>query len=489
MHVLQQHTFDIQCSSQNFGKEIQNQLSVLLEKDFYPKLEILFDKYAIKTHNWNIELMEIDLPKISIKNWKSELVNHSLYQIEEYLKKSIPLSLVNKKQAVKNEMFIPNEQHLSFLFFNYLKTGILAENSISQDLNTILEKIEISTEFLQKLFRNFEEETIYLERFLLSIPNFFKEKVISSLVGFKKIRLSVLTKIMSGEEFNTLEIKYLKEVLFKQKELASQWLELMQWINYIQQKSSSKQIILERCIQLSTKYWNISFSEMKQFFQIISTNDKTELQQVLNEIKIFLQTFSKSDFSNTPSNDLSDKVEKSADITKLKTNDIGKVQFIGNAGLVILHPFLNSLFQQLDLCENDIWKNKNSQHKAILLSQFLITGQEKMYENELVLNKILCGLPIDNLVNTNLKFTTKEKEKCKNLLQAVLEYWKTMSKSSIEALQETFLQRDGKLEIQIYGFELWVEEKGYDILLEQLPWGIGMVKTPWMEQYLTCNWN
>lgn len=489
MHILQQHTFDIQCSSQKIGTEIQNQLNALLENDFYPKLEILFDKYALNTHTWNIELLEIELSKVSIKNWKSELVNHSLYQIEEYLKKSIPLSLINNKQVVKNEMVVPNEQYVSFLFFNYLKTGILAENSMSPDLNTILVKIEVTTEFLQKLFRNFEEETIYLERFLLAIPNFFKEKVISSLVGFKKITFPVLNKIICSEKFNTLEIKQLKQFFFKQKELTSQWLELLQWINYIQQKSSSKQIILERCIQLSTKYWNISFSEINQFFQIISTNDKTELQQVLNEINIFLQTFSKSDFSNTPSNDLGDKVEKSADITKLKTNDIGKVQFISNAGLIILHPFLNTLFQQLDLCEKETWKNRNSQHKAILLSQFLITGQEKMYENELVLNKILCGLPIDNVVNTNLKFTKKEKQKCKNLLQAVLEYWKTMSKSSTEALQETFLQREGKLEIQRNGFELWVEEKGYDILLEQLPWGIGMVKTPWMEEYLTCNWN
>ncbi|MBC7862174.1 MAG: hypothetical protein IAF38_04315, partial [Bacteroidia bacterium] len=94
------------------------------------------------------------------------------------------------------------------------------------------------------------------------------------------------------------------------------------------------------------------------------------------------------------------------------------------------------------------------------------------------------------VVNTKLKITPKEKKLALSLLEAVLENWKTMGTSSVEALQETFLQREGKLELQANDtYELWVEEKGYDVLLAQLPWGIGMVKTPWMENYLTCHWN
>lgn len=95
----------------------------------------------------------------------------------------------------------------------------------------------------------------------------------------------------------------------------------------------------------------------------------------------------------------------------------------------------------------------------------------------------------DDLVNTKLKITQKEKEKCNSLLNAVKEYWKPMEKSSVEALRETFLQRDGKLDqSNPNAIELWVEEKGYDILLAQLPWGIGTIKTPWMDFYLISNW-
>ena len=65
-----------------------------------------------------------------------------------------------------------------------------------------------------------------------------------------------------------------------------------------------------------------------------------------------------------------------------------------------------------------------------------------------------------------------------------------MSTSSIEALQQTFLQREAKLtRLPNHEYELWFEEKGVDILLDQLPWGLGTIQTPWMENYLICHWH
>ena len=167
----------------------------------------------------------------------------------------------------------------------------------------------------------------------------------------------------------------------------------------------------------------------------------------------------------------------------------GQVFYVNNAGLVILHPFLPTLFEQLGLTEKNEWVNKPALQKAVLLTHYLVFGESEIDESQLILNKILCGLSIDEVINTQLILEENEKERCKSLLDAVLDYWKIMSNSSKEALQGTFLQREGKLEIQVNGFEMWMEEKGYDILLEQLPWGIGMIQTPWMESYLTCNWN
>ena len=164
--------------------------------------------------------------------------------------------------------------------------------------------------------------------------------------------------------------------------------------------------------------------------------------------------------------------------------------YVENAGLILFHPFLKSLFEQLQLTQNEIWTNKMSQHKAILLTQFLIRGETKIGENELVLNKILCGFPIENVVNTQLEITQKEIEKCESLLQAVIEYWKILGDTSIAGLRETFLQRKGKILLtENEKLELWVKQEGVDVLLAQLPWGIEMIKTPWMEDFLQCYWN
>jgi hypothetical protein len=149
---------------------------------------------------------------------------------------------------------------------------------------------------------------------------------------------------------------------------------------------------------------------------------------------------------------------------------------------------LKQLFEKSELCINEKWKDTRSRDKAILLTQFLITGLPDFNENELILNKILCGSEVESEINTKLKISKKEKELCQSLLQAVLEHWSLMKDSSIEALRETFLQRNGKLVFHESRIELWVEQKGVDILLADLPWGIGWIKTPWMEGYLTVNW-
>jgi len=173
-----------------------------------------------------------------------------------------------------------------------------------------------------------------------------------------------------------------------------------------------------------------------------------------------------------------------------KNEIIDRSLYLKNAGLVLFHPFLKSLFEQLNWCENEKWHSKTAQQKAVLLLHYLINGNQNYFENELLLNKILCGFSITEVINTKLKLSKKELEKANSLLLAVIEYWKILGNTSVEGLRETFLQREGKLELSNDGsYELWVEQKGVDVLLSDLPWGIGLIKTLWMKNYMNCYWN
>jgi len=480
MHLIHTHSVDIHCSSQDFGNELHRQLGYLLEKEFYPKLELLFEKYEYQYHTWSIDLLDLQLPKISKKNWKYEIINQSLNQIEEYLKNNRPV-IHSGRVAVIEESYnlVMNVYYASDLFFKFLRSGVLIENSISNQLEKVLNEIEVNEEFIKKLMELFENNSTCLIRWIFSVPDYFKVKVINLASDFPIQLKSFFLKTIKDTES-------VSQKFFKESILTLQWIEMIQWADFLIQKTASKNPLFETLFSLSVKYWNFTSEELIRFFSLIETQIANDKEKGSYFRKEFFAGFKKHIREDNKIIEASDTVQNESEMKTVA----GDIYFITNAGLIIFHPFLKSLFEQLGLCENEKWKDTRSWHKAILLTQYLITGQVNFFENELILNKILCGFPIEGEVNTKLIINKEEKEKCHSLLQAVLEHWKTMSSSSIEALRETFLQREGKLDLSNpYSYELWVEEKGVDILMAQLPWGIGMIKTPWMENHLTCNWN
>ncbi|MCF2219897.1 hypothetical protein H9Q08_11310 [Chryseobacterium sp. PS-8] len=488
MHLLQKHIVDIQCSSQSFGKEVQNTLSDVLEKDFYPKLEIILDQYSIENYEWEIENLSIELPNISQKNWKKELVNHTLLKIEEYLKDHFPVLKFNKtKEKLENFGFESQEEFAEKLFFNYLKTGIIAENSYSKNIDEITKKIEISEFFIEKIINIFDESKTALIRFYFNTKESFKEKVI-----FEILKLSTSKQPIS----QILKAFFNSEIKFSSVEELEKWLHQQQ--NFAENKDFKNQKLQRKDKEQD------DFNEINQNRKEPLKSDEDAFHQENDSNKINNEKFSINkgeipendkgnsvNFNETNNQNQKKEQQDSRENIKANTSELQiSSLYIDNAGLVILHPFLVNLFQKLNLCKDEVWIDKESQHKAVLLTQYLITGQEIFFENELILNKILCGFPIDEVVNTKQKISQEEKEICNDLLLVVLEYWSVMKNSSLEALRETFLQRNGKLSVSgLCSYELWVEDKGVDILLEQLPWGIGMIQTPWMEELMTVNWS
>ncbi len=498
MHLIQQHIFDIQCSSQGFGKEIQGQLPMLLEKGFYPQLEALFNTYDVKNHVWNIDTLDIEIPTISKKYWKTEVVQKTLAAVEAYLKKNHSSFQEKKDSLINSSPFISKSDQASYLFFNFLKTGKVIENTVSKDLEKIVSKIDVQETFVKELIMNFQSNKNALMRWIFSVPAFFKELVIRKFNMFPNEFLNLFDTILNRNEKQDEAVKNFLKRLNKTHLLKEQWIELIQWVYYFEIKGISKEIIFKEFVQRSNEFWEITAQEIHSLCQYILENHSSVLST--NEVNSFFQSLKRSiSFDSNRNNKINAStiqvgdIEQNLNLTSHEKNkiDVEKTHYINNAGLVILHPFLKALFEQLDLCEKDgTWKKKRNQHKAILLTQYLVNGTQKIQESDLILNKLFCGFSIEEVVNVKLKITKKEKEKCNNLLEAVKEHWKVMNRSSIEALQETFLQREGKLELlRENEYELRIEEKGVDILLEQLPWGLGMIQTPWMEHYLHCHWN
>ncbi|MDD5268361.1 MAG: contractile injection system tape measure protein [Methylococcales bacterium] len=160
--------------------------------------------------------------------------------------------------------------------------------------------------------------------------------------------------------------------------------------------------------------------------------------------------------------------------------------YIQNAGLVILHPFLPQFFEALGITAED---KLLKPERALCLLHFLITGQSIAPEYELILPKILCNIPLETPVESDMELTDSEKEEAEALLLAVIRHWDVLKNTGIDGLRGTFLLRLGKLCLRNDGdWLLQVESKAYDILLNHLPWGIAMIKLPWMQRMLWVEW-
>jgi hypothetical protein len=125
---------------------------------------------------------------------------------------------------------------------------------------------------------------------------------------------------------------------------------------------------------------------------------------------------------------------------------------------------------------------------AVYALHYLASGNVEAMEYELIFQKFLAGIEIEEPLMPVELLNDKEKAACDELLIQVLEYWEPLRNTSATGLREGFLQRNGKLEHIHSGWHLSIEQKTLDILLGRLPWGISLIKFPWMKEMLTVTW-
>lgn len=162
--------------------------------------------------------------------------------------------------------------------------------------------------------------------------------------------------------------------------------------------------------------------------------------------------------------------------------------FVNHAGLIILSPYLVTLFEKSKLLQNGDFINLQSKMKAVHLLCYAATGSSNLGEEHLVIPKVLSGLAIKLPIDSNIQLENEDKELVNSLLSSITQQWEPLKNSSIETLRESFLQRKGKLEDKEDFLQLHIETKGIDILLDQIPWNIGMIKTQWMDKLLQITW-
>tara|TARA_R110000744_G_scaffold297796_1_gene407542 strand:+ start:375 stop:1508 length:1134 start_codon:yes stop_codon:yes gene_type:complete len=169
-------------------------------------------------------------------------------------------------------------------------------------------------------------------------------------------------------------------------------------------------------------------------------------------------------------------------------NDFTDEIRVNNAGLIIFWPFLTRLFEQLNLVENGLFISKSARNRAIYLLQYMVNNTTDDPEFELVLNKILVGMPISEHLDPIENLSLEEKNMTVSLINGLIANWEKVRDASPAAIQETFVQREGFLLIKEENMHLKINKKGVDVLLMSIPWNLSLIKLPWMEKPLHIEW-
>jgi len=413
--------------------------------------------------------------------------------------------------------------------FNYL-------SQIWTELNLILNKLKLSNRLQKELqkylyivafeiaLQNISDKNIWLQKYFSVIKNFFRIKLPEMNFEdsfFEIINSTQKQRIPTFDNFAIKQgivfINYYTSGSFVENNIQTIGFNLIFYLKY------------------GYLHWSFPFGRLQKLAELINNNNEQiilnfgdDLQEILFSkfaiqrlFSLFNSKMAEDFFKNLYNKVIDadkiieqDKIEKLEELKNLFPNkdieetyeqivqekidwvnepeDIEKI-YVKNAGLVLLCNFLSFLFKRTKLIVREekkhVFKDEESQHRAVLLLQYLVTGTEEFNEHELILNKIICGVELRKSINTKLKLTEKEKSEADLLLKSVIGHWKILGATSLDGLRETFLRREGVISLKNSTYNIIVEQKAIDVLMSSLPWTFLTIKLSWTDYVIYVEWN
>ncbi len=160
--------------------------------------------------------------------------------------------------------------------------------------------------------------------------------------------------------------------------------------------------------------------------------------------------------------------------------DLDEPLLVKQAGLVLLQHQLPALFARLNWLEPGAGTViPDIQARAPHLLEFMAGGDEQTPEYNMALHKLLCGLPLDAAVESNIGLTPAEKQCALDALGEAA----AMHGMQRDELRSGWLQQEGRLQYSHDAWRLKIRRQ-----TPGNPPGADAVKLPWMQQWLTVQW-
>ena len=412
-------------------------------------------------------------------------------------------SILKTGQKLVSNSKISDTNGVVFSFLKFIKktnlsidTDILNSDIKQITFNNFIKELRYFVEFksLNRLNQVLQTDKLYL-----SLLKFRSNLILKKqLHGWSRqeSKIKTLLKLFKGKDI-TLLINFIHPDLL---DCVNVFNSILNSINY---KPIQQYLNLNSDYKLTFKILNIWSKQniiindpseiIFLLFEEVSAHpniDSDELTQNIQHIQPSLNMIQKSLLSSILKRSINSYDINSIDIISDNsiTEDIKDSIYITNAGMIIIWPFLSTLCSKLGLLEGKTFIDDHSLQKAVLMLHYIVFGDEKFEESNLILNKILCGVSPDFFVDTSLRLNEMEKSIGDQLLNAVTKNWEKLNNTSVKGLRESFLQRAGVIKKTENNYTLTVETKPFDLLLKTIPWNIMMIQTSFMDSRLLVEW-
>jgi hypothetical protein len=477
-HVIRRQRIELRLSKQADAFRVQQQVSKHYNQDVLPLVADVFDELSGENEVLQIGELMIDLGILSEKEINAAHLNDNLLQeIRRQLQEKIRQKGTNV--SVKQEPIIVS---ICKQWLFYMQKGFLPWNNLNIDeawYDHVLEALAVDFSNVSELKRLIRDNPVVSRRIVQQHDEIFLVKLIEilSTVAQRDLvsMIDVLTKLILSNTFKSRPEPADQQRTLKQKI----WEQAIRLAASDRIKSTTEDLFEKALLQ---------YMSYQDIDTIINAGDIPSVNILLPVLK---KLFEKPElFPEDRSKDVTRKQkeeEKDAEIRSGQQVDEEGI-FVQYAGVVLIHPFLSSLFKKLQFVKEGRFNDKIIQEKAVGLIYYIATGATAPQEYELVVPKIVCEWPLQIPIEKNIVLNEDELNEAENMLQAAVERWTVLKNTSIAGLREGFLQRAGKLFTKNDNLYLQVETNSIDVLLDQLPWNLSLLKLPWMKEILKVEW-
>jgi hypothetical protein len=464
-HFIRTQIIELKIQNEEGAFAIQQRIRDLFYQVILPVLEKAFDEISIPEEVIHLDRFEIDLGIVSIKDIEALDLTETF---REKIKGQITAILLSPHKTKKSKRTF--RMSLTEQWMYYMQHGFLPWNTIKTNTQWYQQVLEgfacdsASIELLRKLISTDERA---VKRIVLLHAQEFLIHLTEALTSEKQIDLdkaiTIIKKVLGEAGKQNESIRFARAVWEKGLHYASK-----------ENRHTSNEII-QHIIP-----WQLDEPEI----ELLRKNK----EHAPDLIELILKTKNSGEKSREQDPQVKEIQPPVNKVSKVESKPPDDGLFVPHAGLVLLHPFLFNLFNFLGLLEGKDFKSSYHHQKAFVVLHFLSTGSLTFEEHELVVAKLLCNYSLEELVDPEIKLSSEEQDECEALLKEMIARWSILKNTSPDTLRTNFLQRGGKLYTMGNEPHLLIESNVLDVLLDHLPWAIGIIKLPWMKQLLKVEW-